>query len=135
MLWDLRSGNPGDSGVSLHSHDDVVTAVAFSPDGRWLATASADKIARLWRLDGLGPAELSDPVTLRHDDQVTTLAFVGESRWLATASRDGSVRLWLVATADLVDLACAGAGRNLDPEEWEQFLPDQDYRRTCSQWP
>ncbi|KAL9615672.1 MAG: hypothetical protein Q9160_009345, partial [Pyrenula sp. 1 TL-2023] len=67
-----------------------VTAVAFSPDGKQLTSASRDGTVRLW--DGQSGKALK---TLEgHSDWVTAVAFSPDSKQLASASDNGTVRLW-----------------------------------------
>jgi WD40 repeat protein len=64
--------------------------VAFSPDGRLLATASDDKTAGLWN-----PATGDCLRTLTgHDSRALGVAFSPDGRLLATASDDQTARLW-----------------------------------------
>ena len=49
-LWDLKAADPAAQPVVLKGHEDAVSAVAFSPDNRWVVTGSWDKTARLWLL-------------------------------------------------------------------------------------
>ena len=103
-------------------HDDMVHAVAFSPDGTRVATASRDRTARVF--DAATGAELA---RLPHSGPVTSVAFSPDGTRLATASRDGSARIFDAATgAELARLPHGG------PVTSVAFSPDGTRVATAS---
>jgi WD40 repeat protein/tetratricopeptide (TPR) repeat protein len=76
-------------------HGGAVMRVSFSPDGRHIATASADTTAVLWE-----PAGSLNHV-LNHGSSVYDVTFSPDGRYAVTASRDTAVRIWEVATGKL----------------------------------
>ena len=70
----------------------TVACIAFSPDGRTLATGSFDGIIRLW--DAVTGDKLKE--LEGHQNVVYALAFSGDGRNLASGSFDRTVRLWEV---------------------------------------
>ena len=122
VLTDARTGTPV---IRFKGHAQEVVDIDISPDGRWVATSSPDRTARIWeRRTG----RLVH--TIAHSTQVAAAAWAPDSRRLATAARDGLVRLWDV-TADaarpLFSLSGSGTQRGLYDVT---FSPDGDFVMT-----
>lgn len=83
--------NP-ESGLLAHSWP--VRSVAFSPDGKTIASGSGDGIVRLW--DAATQRKIGDPF-IGHNRGVTSVAFGPGGKTLVSSSFDGTVRLWNAA--------------------------------------
>ncbi|MGM0556046.1 MAG: caspase family protein [Myxococcota bacterium] len=75
-------------------HSGKVTAVAYSPDARTIASASDDQTIKLWHLESGHELRTLDG----HAGAVTAVVFSPDGQTLASSSHDGSVRLWDVSS-------------------------------------
>lgn len=80
---------------TLKGHTERATDVAFSPTGDQLATASADRTARLWNKEGSLLKTYEG-----HLDRLARIAFHPSGKYLGTASFDKTWRLWDVETGE-----------------------------------
>ena len=83
---------------SLAGHSATVHAVAFSPDGRWIISGSADQTIRIWD---------SESGALRQTlggniGKIYTLAIARNGRVLAGGGEAGAIQLWDLATGELI---------------------------------
>ncbi|HSG42202.1 MAG TPA: hypothetical protein VLA72_03520, partial [Anaerolineales bacterium] len=53
----------------------------------------------------------------------------------ATGSSNRTAYLWNINTDYWLETACQVVGRNFTRIEWEQYFPNEEYRKTCEQWP
>ena len=122
-LWDVATGT--EIGA-LKGHGKGVTQVAFSRDGRLLASGSSDNTIRIW--DVAGRRELR--TLTGHTANIESLDFSPDSRLLASASDDGGTFLWDANTGEhlLTVISLDDGG------EWMVVTPQGLFDGTPAAW-
>jgi WD40 repeat protein/serine/threonine protein kinase len=91
--WNFMAGNEPEF---FNAHQDAVTALAISPDGRTLATGAgySETVIKLWEVSSFRPLG----VLTNHQGWISDLRFSPDGQTLASSSADQTIRLWNPAT-------------------------------------
>jgi WD40 repeat protein/class 3 adenylate cyclase len=80
----------GDLVVRLPRHSFPIDAVAWSPDGRWIATGGNDSSVRVWEANS---GQLMERLT-GHTGVLTSVDWSPDSQWIVSGGSDGTARVW-----------------------------------------
>ncbi len=101
---------------TLTGHTSAVLSVAFSRDGKYIVTASADGTAKIWEVETGALIR----TLVGHTQGVTSAEFSPNGKYVLSACGDGEVRIWDIETGQDVIQIMAHAGR----VNSAQFSPD-----------
>ncbi len=85
LIWN----NSGQQLARFQGHSDIVNSANFSPDGKKIVTASADKTARVWDTSGKQLLLLSG-----HEKGLDYAGFSPDAKYILTTTYDGKSRIW-----------------------------------------
>ena len=120
--WKLTGHEPEAAGSLLSGrHTSTVNDIAFTPNGKLLATCSADWSIHLWDYNSL--SQQQQPIVITDFDAwVMAIRFTNDGKRLVACGADRTVRIRNVDTPDLYAELLKKVTRNLTAEEWNKYV-------------
>lgn len=129
-IWDVKSGRLL---LDVPAHEDYIYDISFNRTNKLMATASSDKVVKVWDLNNLN----NEPIIL--DDHmwfVFSISFDAHGEKIYSGMQNGRVKEWRINASDYADIICGNISRNFSQEEWDKFIgSDIPYEKTCVELP
>lgn len=129
ILWDIV--NSRQTGHPISSLKEEITSLAFINNDKFLVTGHYDSIT-LWDINTQQPVGQSINTNSSYS-AIKNLTLRSDNLTL-TATGDRFVILLDINPISWIKIGCERAGRNLTIDEWIQYFPNKEYRKTCEQW-
>ncbi len=117
----------------LEGHDARISELAFSRDGKFMASSSWDGTIRLWKMDQIN----EQPIIMQDQKSwVQSICFSPDNRFLVAACMDHTIKFYPIDIESLAEKICGKIDRNLSPLEWDKHVGDDiEYELTCPELP
>ncbi len=116
--------------ATLRGHTSRINALAFSHNGKLLATAGFDTKVQVWDLDKLNdlPLIMKD----NYSTYVWDIAFSENDDFLLVGTKKGKIKKWPLDAGQMANELCKHIKKNMTVEEWEIYVGNNiEFRNTC----
>jgi len=134
-LYDL----PGASSEPLIPNRalNALASLSFNSDkgNIMLAGGTTNGKILLWNMNDLLSDVNTSPIVLQGGVKAyDEIAFTPDNSWILAYGSEEPLKAWRAKFEEVMEFACAAAGRNLTPSEWTKYGFTEAYRKTCEQW-
>ena len=115
---------------TLRGHTSRISALEFSHDGNFLATASFDSKVQVWNMFNLN----NEPIVMEDNfgDYAWDVAFSNDDKYLILGSQSNKIKKWVINAEYMADELCKHIKRNMSMEEWDRYVGSNiEFRNTC----
>ena len=127
ILWDLSNHTQIATLGGFHANEP--NSLAFSPDGRLLASGTGSEVI-VWSIaqrTTMATLHVPGPVTFSPDGHILATS----SQWNQSLITATGITFWNVNTAEWARHLCQIAGRDLTKAEWATYVPGRPYQAIC----
>jgi WD40 repeat protein len=126
----LMQTSTGDEFISIPNETQVIS-IAVSSDDQLIVWLEENRVYHVWDLKERKEVDRGS-VIQTGDYQIL---FSPDGKYLLSSSDNSNINVWVWKIEDLVLEACKRVARNFTRAEWAQYFPNEEYRKTCDQWP